>query len=156
MGDFKVIETQEQLDAVIKDRIARAEKNAVKEFADYEDIKKRNSEFEQQITDLTNQLKAKDETISGYESAKTELETKINKYEMGSLKTRIALETGLPFELAEKLTGEDEETIRADAQKMAQFIKPINKAPIGGAEPIDNSDPRKAAFQSLLKNMERS
>ena len=39
MSDFKVIETQEQLDAVIKDRITRAEAKAAEKYADYDDLK---------------------------------------------------------------------------------------------------------------------
>lgn len=153
--EFKPIETQEQLDAIIGERIARAEKNADKKYADYEDLKKANADYERQITDLTSQLKAKDETITGSESTLTELQARIKQYEMASVKTRIAHEVGLPYELADKLSGDDEEAIRADAQNMVGFIKPKQVAPMGGAEPVDSGDPHKAAMQNLLKNIER-
>lgn len=152
MSEFTPIETQEQLNAIIADRIARAEKNAAEKYADYEQIKKANADYEKQVTELTSQLKAKDE---GYDTTVKDLESKIRQYETASVKTRIAHEEGLPFELADKLSGEDEEAIRADAQKMVTYLKPKTTAPIGGAEPYDDSDPHKAAFQTLLKNMER-
>lgn len=153
--EFKPIETQEQLDAVIGERIARAEKNALKNYADYDDLKKAKADYEQQITDLTSQLKAKEELITGTDTTIKELQSKIKQYETASVKTRIAHEVGLPYELADKLSGDDEEAIRADAQKMAAYIKPKNVAPIGGAEPVDSGDPHKAAMQNLLKNIER-
>lgn len=153
--EFKPIETQEQLDAVIGERIARAEKNALKNYADYDDLKKAKADYEQQITDLTSQLKAKEELITGTDTTIKELQSKIQQYETASVKTRIAHEVGLPYELADKLSGDDEEAIRADAQKMAAYIKPKNVAPIGGAEPVDSGDPHKAAMQNLLKNIER-
>ena len=153
--EFKPIETQEQLDAVIGERIARAEKNALKNYADYDDLKKAKADYEQQITELTSQLKAKEELITGTDTTIKELQGKIKQYETASVKTRIAHEVGLPYELADKLSGDDEEAIRADAQKMAAYIKPKNVAPIGGAEPVDSGDPHKAAMQNLLKNIER-
>lgn len=155
MSEFTVIETQEQLDAVIKERLARAEKNIRKEYEDYEALKKTNTDYERQITELTSQLKAKEEVLSGNDNTVKELQSKIKKYEMDSVKTRIAHEVGIPYELAEKLTGDDEDAIRADAQTMANYIKPKTVAPIGGAEPIDNADPHKSAMQNLLKNIER-
>lgn len=155
MTDFKVIETQEQLDAVIKDRIARAEKKVADGYADYEELKKAKADYEQQIADLTEQLKAKDEAITGNNDVVSQLQAKVKDYELASVRTRIAHEVGLPYELANKLAGDDEDTIRADAQNMVGFIKPKQVAPMGGAEPVDSGDPHKAAMQNLLKNIER-
>ena len=60
MSEFKIIETQEQLDAVIGERISRAEKKAaekaVEKFADYDDVKTKNAEYEKTITELREQL----------------------------------------------------------------------------------------------------
>lgn len=36
---------------------------------------------------------------------------------------RIAHENGIPFELADKLSGSDEEAIKKDAETMAKFLK---------------------------------
>ena len=53
MPEFKIIETQEQLDAVIGERISRAEKKAaekaIEKFADYDDVKTKNAEYEKTI-----------------------------------------------------------------------------------------------------------
>lgn len=155
MTDFKVIETQEQLDAVIRDRIARAEKKVADGYADYEELKKAKADYEQQIADLTEQLKAKDEAITGNNDVVSQLQAKVKDYELASVRTRIAHEVGLPYELANKLAGDDEDTIRADAQKMVAFIKPKQVAPIGAAEPEISADPHKAAMQNLIHSINK-
>ena len=40
MSEFTPIETQEQLDKVIGERVRRAERQAAEKYADYDDIKK--------------------------------------------------------------------------------------------------------------------
>ena len=45
MAEFTPIETQEQLDKIIGERIARAKQSAAEKYADYEDIKAKNAEF---------------------------------------------------------------------------------------------------------------
>lgn len=135
MSDFTPIETQEQLDKVIGDRVKRAEKAAEKaaaeKYADYEDLKT-------QVASLTAQLQAQTETINGHQSEVDALNAKIHDYETGSVKTAIALEMGLPYQMAGRLTGTTEEEIRADAKAMVALIGGSNKpAPLpsgGGAK----------------------
>lgn len=143
MSEFKVIETQEQLDAIISERVKRAEKRAeekaAEKYADYDSLKDKASAYEKQIADLSEQLKSGESKLAEFTTEKEGLEAKIKEYETASIKTKIALETGLPHQLAEKLTGDDEEAIRADAKKMAEFVaKPT--APIGSAEPDRTDD----------------
>lgn len=153
MTDFKVIETQEQLDEIIKDRIARAKESAAKEYADYDEIKKAKADLEKQVADLTEQAKKNDEQTASHNETVKELENKVHEYELSSAKTKIALEEGLPYELAQKLTGDDEDAIRADAQVMAKFVQQKQTAPIGSPEPDIDSDPTKAAWLSLSKDL---
>ena len=82
------------------------------------------------------------------------LNTKIKDYETRSVKTRIAHEVGLPYQLADKLSGEDEDAIREDAKKMASFIK-TPAAPIGSVEPThEDSDPVKSDMAALAKQLQ--
>lgn len=154
MSDFKAIETQEQLDAIIGERIRRAESKAAEKYADYDSVKHQNDELTAQIADLTKQIKAKDEAISGNKEIVDNLNAKIKDYETRSVKTRIAHEVGLPYQLADKLSGEDEDAIREDAKKMASFIK-TPAAPIGGVEPThEDEDPVKAEMAALAKQLQ--
>ena len=154
MSDFKAIETQEQLDAIIGERIRRAESKAAEKYADYDSVKHQNDELTAQIADLTKQIKAKDEAISSNKEIVDNLNAKIKDYETRSVKTRIAHEVGLPYQLADKLSGEDEDAIREDAKKMASFIK-TPAAPIGSVEPThEDEDPVKAEMAALAKQLQ--
>ena len=154
MSDFKAIETQEQLDAIIGERIRRAESKAAEKYADYDSVKHQNDELTAQIADLTKQIKAKDEAISGNKEIVDNLNAKIKDYETRSVKTRIAHEVGLPYQLADKLSGEDEDAIREDAKKMASFIK-TPAAPIGSVEPThEDEDPVKVEMAALAKQLQ--
>lgn len=154
MSEFKPIETQEQLDAVIGERIRRAEAKAAEKYADYDSIKTQNDDLAKQIADLTSQIKAKDETINGDKTIVDDLKAKIKDYETRSVKTRIAHEVGLPYQLADKLAGEDEAAIRKDAEAMASFIKKP-AAPLGGVEPThEDGDPTKADMMALAKQLQ--
>ena len=117
MPDFKPIESQEALDAIIKDRIERAKKSAADETAKkYEgylspdDVKKHTD----QITALTEKLNDSETKIA-------DLTARNTAYEISSVKMKVAHEVGLPYELAERLTGTTEEDIRKDADALAKF-----------------------------------
>ena len=49
MAGFEAITTQEQLDAVIKDRLERERKTLTEKYSDYDDLKERVSDYEKQI-----------------------------------------------------------------------------------------------------------
>ena len=112
--EFKAIETQEDFDAAIKARLDRNTKTVTdevkKSYEGYippDEVKKLND----QITSLTE----RDGSIA-------DLTAKNKQYETASVKARIAHEKGLPYELAERLSGETEQDIAADADKLAQFV----------------------------------
>lgn len=153
MSEFKVIETQEQLDAIIKDRIARAEAKAVEKYADYEEIKAQSADKDKQIAALSSKLEEQNTKKGEYDKQIAELTAKVKDYEASSVKTRIAHEVGLPYELAKKLEGDNEEAIRADAEQLAKLIKPP-AAPIGSNEPVAQaSNPTDAALMSMLNQL---
>lgn len=136
MSDFQIIETQEQLDKVIGERIKRAEQKATEKYADYEDLKTQNAGYVTQIAQLQSQLQAQTDKITGYEADVADLTGKVHAYETASVKTKVALELGLPYQMASRLTGDDEKAIRADAEAMKQLIgAQVPPAPIGNPEP---------------------
>ena len=149
MAEFTVIETQEQLDKIIGERVRRAEKQAAEKYADYDDLKK-------QIAHLTEQLQKQKETIDSHKATVDSLNAKIHDYETASVKTRVALEMGLPYQMASRLTGDDEKAIKADAETMAKLIgntKPV--APLGSSEPnVKNTESSAwAAVSAALNNI---
>ena len=147
MSDFTPIETQEQLNAIIGERISRAEQKAEEKYADYDDLKKQNVEFQQQ-------LQAQTEKIKGHKAEIDSLNAKVQSYESSSLKTRIALETGLPYKMAERLTGDSEEAIRADAEMMLNLMGSKKEvAPVASNEPVITKDSKDNAWRELARNI---
>lgn len=157
MSDFKVIETQEQLDAIIGERVKRAERRAeeraAEKYSDYDDLKTKAQTYEKQIADLSEQIKGGETKQAEFTKQIEELTGKVHQYETASVKTKIALETGLPYQLAEKLTGDDEEAIREDAKKLAEFVaKPA--APMGSMEPDGSNDnPKDVALMNMARQI---
>jgi hypothetical protein len=129
MSEFKAIETQEDFDAAIKARLDRNTKTVTDEvkksyegYISPDEAKK----LTDQVNTLTAQLTEKDTAI-------TDLTAKNKQYETASVKARIAHEKGLPFELAERLSGETEQDIAADADKLAGIIG--DNAIVGSQKP---------------------
>lgn len=162
MSEFKTIETQEQFDEMIKDRIIRAKESARKElteeyadkYADYDSIKEQLEEKNNKINELGNQLADYQTKENGINNQLTELQEKLKKYEADSVKTRIAQEYGLDSQLANRITGEDEAAMREDAQRLKEIIGDTRwrKAPLKDNEPVGGSD-KQIAIKNMLKNM---
>lgn len=140
---FTPINTQEEFDNRIKDRLARE----TAKYADYERIKQENDTYKQQIA-------AVNEKVTGYDEQIKSLNSKIKGYESDSVKTRIALELGLPHALANRLTGDDEAAIRKDAENIMKLIGPSAPAPTADRENTKEKT-ENAAYLELLKKLEK-
>ena len=151
MSDFKIIETQEELDAVIKARLSREREK----YADYEDLKKQLADFEAKETtyqNTINDLKTREaDLVSQNESLSGELtQTKLQ-----SAKQRIATEYGLPLDLADRLQGDDEDGFKADAERLASYLAPKQPTPpMKSNEPVisDSKDLTMKKFVQQLTN----
>ncbi|WP_298484561.1 DUF4355 domain-containing protein [uncultured Ruminococcus sp.] len=146
--EFKPIETQEAFDNAIKARLDRNTESVKKQFEGFispDDFKTKTADLNGKITDLTGKLAEKDTTIA-------DLTAKNKAYETNSVKMRIAHESGIPYELAGKLSGETEEDIKKDAETLAKFIGKKQPAPLGSTE-HDHADSKNAAYKSLLAGL---
>jgi len=155
MGEFKVISTQEELDALIKDRIDRERKSLSEKYSDYEELKKRNTEYETQVSKLSEANKAYEAKKAEYDKQISDLSSKIKGYETDSAKTRIALEMGLPYEMAGRLSGSTEEEIRKDAETLSKFVNRSSQAPSSTNEPQRYSDDKnhEKAYRELARKL---
>ena len=154
-NEFKTIETQEDFDAAIKARLDRNTKTVTDEvkksyegYLSPDEAKK----LTEQVDALTAQTEGLRQQLTEKETAITDLTAKNKAYETASVKARICHEKGLPYELAERLSGESEEDIAADADKLSQFVsagKPAaplyNPAVNTGAANLTD-----AAYRSML------
>lgn len=150
MSEFKTIETQEELDNIVKERIRREREK----FGDYDDLKKRVSELESENSALKSTVEDDKQTRAGLDAQITELQGQVSNYETTSLRTRIALQNGLPYDLADRLQGADEEALRADAERLAGFMRPTTpQAPLRDTEPPIGDD-KTMQMKQMLRDLQ--
>ena len=148
MPEFKPIETQEALDAIIKERLERQKKTVTAEVAkQYESWASPD-----EVKKYTDQVAALTAKLSESETAIADLSAKNSAYEIASVKTKVAHEVGLPYELAQRLSGSTEEEIRKDADALAQFAAPRQATPsFSGETPVGAS--ADAAYRALAHDL---
>lgn len=155
MEDFKTIETQEQLDAVIGDRIKRERETLAKKYEGYlspEDFKAKTDDYDKQIGDLNKALNDANEKIAGHGKELEERDNKIKAYETHSVKTRIANETGLSYEAVDFLKGDDEDSIRKSAEALKALSGRQAPPPLASTEGMRVED-KDAHLRNTLRKL---
>ena len=94
------------------------------------------AEYEKRIKTLTDKA-------AKLEKTNAELDSANKAHELNALKNKVARESGLRYELADRLTGTTEEELRADAQKLAEYTAVT--APLKSTE--SSADKLSAAMQ---------
>lgn len=151
MSEFKAITTQEEFDKAIQDRLNRQKESIEKQYADYAEIKQRNIALETEVGTLKTTLSEANKNTEGHNKILAELNAKVAGYETANLKTKIALELGIPYNLAGRLVGDDEKAIRADAESLSKLIKnQTPPPPLKSTEPSTGGD---AEFRTLLNEL---
>lgn len=151
--EFTPIMTQADFDAAISDRLKRERETISKRYADYDDLKAKVSTYEKQLSDQARQIQEAADKQAAHDQTVAELTAKLKSHETASVKTRIALELGLPYELAGRLTGDTEDAIRKDAETFSKFVgKQKDAPPLRSTEP-SGVDPRSAALKSLSEKL---
>ena len=123
---FKPIETQEELNAIIKDRLKRERESTEKRFEGWvspEDHAKAIEDANKAFDDYKKVHEGDEQTIK-------DLTAKNKEYETATLKSRIAHEVGLSYEWISRISGEDEQSIRSDAESLKKLVGSGNNVPI--------------------------
>lgn len=147
---FKPIETQEELDNIIKERLKRERESTQKRYEGWI-----SPEDHQKALDASN--KAFDDFKKAHESDEktiADLTAKNKAYETASLKSRIAHEVGLSYEWTDRIGGEDEESIRKDAESLKKLVgagaQPIPTKNTEAGEDVDSGE---AALRKVLNGI---
>src|SRR5690554_8232070 len=82
----------------------------------FDALKNEKEQLEQQLQQLNDKLTVQEKELRGVE----ELQSKLKTYELENLKIKIANQAGIPLDLAGRLSGENEEEIKADAEKIGR------------------------------------
>ena len=133
MDEFEVIDTAEKFEEAVKERIAEETSAVEQKYSGYmskEDVEQKYAGY-----------------ISPEESAKKDAEIKGLK--MKEMKVNIAINAGIPYELAEKLSGETKEDIKKDAETLAKYLKSGKPAPLSDPEPPAEDSSRSAVRKML-------
>ena len=150
MSEFKPITTQEEFDAAIKERLYREKAK----YSDYDQLKSRVEELEKENGGLKSTIEATNQSKADADNQLEGLRHQIAGYETASLRTRVALQHGLPYELADRLQGTDEESFKADAERLAGFMKKTQPvAPIRDSEPVLEKT-EDALYKNLIQGLE--
>lgn len=156
-SEWKPPASQEDFEAQVLERVRRAERAAKK--ASEPDRKALEEEIRAQIERDRAAEKAKEqgEYQKLYEGSTTEIETLKAKIaeletasvarELAALRSKVGAKHGLPESLIDRLIGEDEAAIEADAKKVAAELKieaPNTEAGKGGGakKPVDSNRPK--------------
>lgn len=127
---FKPITSPAELDAFLKDRVARAERKATEKFADYDDLKAKAAQLDQiQQANKTEAQKTADRIAT--------LEKALDSTKTEALRSRIQARFKIADEDAELfLTATDEDTLVKQAKRLAEQSetrkKNGNRAPLQG------------------------
>lgn len=151
--EFKAITTQEEFDKAIADRLSRQKESILKKYEGFDELQKENESLKTQLGEANKALEKSTKDIEGFNSQIEELNGKVGQYELSKMKTTIALQNGIPYELAGRLQGEDEASILEDAKSLATLIgqkDPV--APLASTEPqgVGGED---GAYKALLENL---
>ena len=145
MSEFKPITTQEEFDAAIKERLSREKAK----YSDYDQLKSQVTELETENVGLKSTIEANNQSKADANKQIEEMQNQISNYETASLRTRVALQYGLPYDLADRLQGTDEESFKADAERLAGYMKRAQPvAPVRETEPV-----LEKAENTLYKNL---
>ena len=153
--EFKIIETQEQLDAVIKGRLEREREKSSAQLAELQTkLDKQTADTQKQISELTQALNAAKEEKESFNQSIAERDEKIKAYELHSVKTQIAHELGLTFEAVDFLQGSTEEEIRKSAESLKDLVG-TKTAPLAAEVPVasNSKDAKDAALRSMPRTM---
>lgn len=136
MADFKAIETQEALDEIISKRLERNTKTVTaevtKKYEGYispEELTKQTEHFTAEIEQLKTQVAERDKSIA-------DLTAQNDSYRLGAERTKAAVAHGIPLDLADRLAGTTAEELAADAEKLAQFVKLGQPAPMMSVDSV--------------------
>lgn len=150
--EFKVIETQEELEKVLKSRLEREQKK-YEGFTSPADVQAlKDSHLEE--------IKALKSEISELSKKPTELQSKIDEltkqntaYEIDSVKTKVASDLGLSIDSKQFLTGSNEEEIKASALKFKEILdKNTKHIPLASTE-TKKGDSTENAYRGMLEKM---
>lgn len=131
---FKGPESQEALDKIIQERLARERAK----YADYEDLKKAGEELakikDSQKTDaerVNDRLAEYEKNVTALTQTVAERDATIKELQTSVLRSQVAAEKGVPAILADRLRGDTAEALGEDADRLLESLNVQSPAASG-------------------------
>lgn len=134
--------TQEELNSIVSERL---NKEKDKFSAQISQLEAKNTEYESTIANIKSQIQALNDELATKKQEIDEKDKTLRNYAAQAVKVRIANELGLPYELAQRLSGETEEEIRKDADTIRSMLgkiapaQPLRQTESQPTNPIDDA-----------------
>ena len=154
MAEDKVF-TQDEVNQLVGKARLEGKEIGRKEFEGWispDEMNERNKDLNTRANDLSKQIEALQSEKETLQTQLTEKNGQIAKYEIDSVKTRIARETGLSYEAIGFLQGEDEDAIRKSAESLKALVG-TNSVPLANPEAKPEEDGVTAAFKQMNPNI---
>ena len=149
---FKPIETQEELDKIIKARLERDRETTAKRFEGYISPE----EHQKALTDANKAFDDYKKAHEGDEATIKDLTAKNKAYETASLKSRIAHEVGLSYEWIGRISGDDEKSIREDAESLKKLVGSGQTVVLPTKNPEANENTKDNAYKQVLSSITKN
>ena len=152
---FKPINTQEELDNIIKERLKRERETTSKKFDGWISPE----DHQKAIDDANKAFDDYKKAHEGDEATIADLTAKNKAYETASLKSRIAHEVGLDYAWIGRINGEDEKSIREDAESIKKLVGAganNNLMPTKNTDAGADYDKSSAALRSVLNGIKNN
>ena len=138
--------------------IKQIESEVGRDFVPRTDFNAKNTELknlEKQVGELNSNLTSLSKEKESFDKTLADLNGEVKTYQLRDMKIRIAREKGIPYEMADRLTGEDEKALAADADSLSKLISTVSKPtvppPLKSTEPT--GDGKDSAYKALLTNI---
>lgn len=125
MGDFKVIETQEEFDKAIQKRLAQKDRELEEQYKDYlspDKARELKAEYEKRLEEANKLLESANAKLKDHDKIVSDLTQRAQTAETSLLKSKVAIEKGIPIEFASRLMGSNEEELSKDAEGIAKLF----------------------------------
>lgn len=152
--EFQAITSQEQLDNVIGERLRRQKEQFEEKIKEYEALKEENSKLQTELEQKNQFIEENKKETSMRTEDYENLEKELSSLKLQQLKQKIAINNGIPLDLANRLSGEDEETLLEDAKTLSQFINSNpTPQPLKSVEDTNVND-EDMAYRQLLNQIQ--
>ena len=141
--------TQEEVNALVGKARQEGKEAGKKEFEGWISP----DDFNTKLSALTDQVKTLTGEKETLQTQLTEKDGTIAKYEIDSVKTKVARECGLSLEAVEFIQGNDEEAIRKSAEALKGLVGSKSVPPLGNPETPPEEDGVMAAFKKMNPNI---